>query len=654
MKRAWRPVATFLLALVTTPAHTQVDDPKVNFLQAVGRFSLELDGAYGDEGSRIWSRLEAMEQGLKQWDATIRSYEAGMASEIRGADPALAARMHAALGGVYLDRSRVAEALREFAAATALDPGRADLYTLQGLAHTHQAANDVVAATQAFRKASALDPRDSVRAYMLARHLMKVGDLAGAKKAQQLVREGQMRSMPDSGRSAPTAPFVRLGLVQERTGSEPYFPPALYSEGFALLQRGEYQQAIDRLKEAARRDPLAANPVERTEAMGRAATAFRDGLTAVAIGHLNVATELTPDRAEAHRMLGRVYVADQQFARGIQELKTALRLNPADERTPLALADALVETEQYPEAEQVLKDATTAFPASGRARYALGRLYQRRGLQAEALREFGAAVTFNPLLGLNGIFQAMGAINAARQNFDAAVEAYEHRVDIHPNDAQAHQDLGDTYSRLNRHDEALAEFAVALMLDPKHAEAYAATAQIQLREGHYSDAAETAQHALELDPTHRQARYTLATSLMRLGRTDEGTKELEEFQRLQGEATAARSRELELGGLRREATVSSSSGDHEKAVSLLRKALALAPDEAVSHLNLGLALLNLRQPAEAVERFKSAVALNGPPDLHRHLADAYLALGQVEESRRELAVYEQLKQESLRRAGANR
>ena len=74
----------------------------------------------------------------------------------------------------------------------------------------------------------------------------------------------------------------------------------------------------------------------------------------------------------------------------------------------------------------------------------------------------------------------------------------------------------------------------------------------------------------------------------------------------------------------------------------------------MSHLNLGLALLYAGQPAEAIERFKSAVALNAPPDVHQHLARAYAALGQDEDSRRELALYEQMKQDSLRRAGGNR
>jgi tetratricopeptide (TPR) repeat protein len=576
-----------------------------------------------------------------------------MAADLGSADPALAARMHQALGGVYLDRSRVKDALREFAAALRLDPDRADLYTFQGLAYSQTTADDPVAATQAFQKASALEPRDPVRAYVLARQLTRVRNLPEARKAFQLVVEGRPGRTAGQDGAAAASPFIRLGLVPEKSRVEPFFPPLPYAEGFKLLQQGDYDRALASFRDAAARDPLAAPPVEPTEALGRAAAAFREGMVAIAIGHLKVALELTPDRAEAHRMLGRVYLAGDEIEAGREELRTAIRMNPRDERARLALADSLVNMEQYPEAEKTLAETLQALPASGRARYALARLYQRQGRQVEALREFERAVAFKPLLGLNGIYQTMGAMSAARQNFDAAVDAYEKRVDIHPNDADAHQDLGETYARLSRHDEALAEFSVALMLDPRHSAALAATAQIRLKAGRYGEAVEAANAALAIEPAHRQARYTLGTSLMRLGRTDEGQKELDEFQRLQAADAEVHARELELGGLRREASVSAASGDHEKAVSLLRKVLALEPD-AISHLNLGLALLGAGHPAEAIDHFKSAITLDGPIESHLHLSEAYSAQGLAEESRRELAAYDQLRQETLRRAGANR
>jgi hypothetical protein len=77
----------------------QIGDPKGAFLAALGRFSLELDGAFGDEGGRLDANLQALNEGIAQWNAAIGGFKAAMAAEIAGAEPAQAGQMHLALGG---------------------------------------------------------------------------------------------------------------------------------------------------------------------------------------------------------------------------------------------------------------------------------------------------------------------------------------------------------------------------------------------------------------------------------------------------------------------------------------------------------------------------------------------------------------------------
>jgi len=628
-------------------------NPNSEFLRALAQFSLGLDGTYGDEGPNVRSSLESMERGLDQWDAAIQASEAAMNREIGRLEPAATARLHAALGGAYLDRGRINDALREFTTANQLDPTGADIHTVQGQLY-QELMNIPDAATEAFQTAATLDPRNPVRWYVLARQLAKSGKPEEAARARQNLQTSWEQRAVGKGRTAVAPPFVRLTLVQEKSRVEPFFPPVLYADGFTLLRNGDYRGAIAQFKEALARDPLTAHPFERMEAMEKAAAALRDGVVTAAIEHLDVAIELDPNRGESHRLLATVYLADRREDEAVAEFETAARLDPDDERIRLALANALVEAGRYPDAERALGQTIERLPASGRARYALAGLYQRQGLYEQAVSELAAAVAHHPLIGLNGIYQSLGAMAAARQNFDAAVDAYEKRVDVHPNDADGHQDLGETYARLGRHAEALAEFAMVSTLATGRADAFTAMAQVHLKEERYTEAVEACRRALDLNPAYAPAHYTLGTSLVRLGRTDEGQEELKEFQRLQADAAATHAREIELGGLRREASESSANGDHEKAVALLRKALQLEPDAAVSHLNLGLALLYAGKPAEAIERFQAAVRLRAPIDVHQHLAQAYAALGNLDESRKELSRYEQLRQENLRRAGANR
>jgi tetratricopeptide (TPR) repeat protein len=650
----WRLVAGLLSILLTLPASAsgQVADPKTGFAEAVAQFGLALEGSYGDEGPRVLAALDALDRGLARWDDTIRSYERAMEAETKNAEPGVAALAHLALGGVYLDRRRVSDALREFTVATQLDPKRIDAFTLLGVANSPPFPANAAAAIAALQKTTALDPEDVVSEYLLARELSRAGKAEDAARSWRRVADKFRRRM-DERAVATGAPFMRFGIVDERSGVEPFFPPAIYADGFALLARGEYSAALASLRSSSSRDPLVADEANRY-GMRRAADAFRDGAIDAAIEQLQAAIELAPQRAEPHRILGLVWAADEQFDRGADELKAAVKLNPDDERARMALADVLVRAGRVDAAEDALRETIARLPESGRAHYVLARLLQRKGEQVEALKAFQACLVFNPLVGLNGIYQSMGAIAAARQNFDVAIDAYSKRVDSHPNDSAAHQDLGDTYARLSRSDEALAEFAVALTIDPNRAPAYASLAQLHLRQGQHDEAVNAANRALALDASQPQTHYALGTALMRLGKADEGEKELKEFERLQQKAAADRARDLELGRIRREAQLSSSSGEHEKAASLLRRALELVPDDPIASLNLGMALMLAGKPAEAIAQYTAAVTLKAPSEVHLRMAEAYAALGRAEDSRREQEIYEQLMQDRLQRAGAPR
>lgn len=651
--KALRPLgASIVLLAVATPAARQAPDARGEFVQALARFSLALEGAYGDEGERILATLDAMERALARWDETIAGYEAAMAAERPAADARLAARMHLALGGVYLDRGRVQDAVAELSAASALDPSRPDVHTLIGLARS-QLANDIQGAIAPLRTASELDPRDPARAYMLALHLLRGGDAEGAREAFARFRDNQRAGAAAQDQDRAPFPFIRLGLVPETAGLEPFFPPVRYAGGFARLLSGDYRQAILEFRAAAAGDPLVTEAAG-SAAVQSAAASFRDGAVRAAAERLRAAVAAQPQAAEPRRLLGLVYAADGDYGRATTELEAAVRLSPDEERPRVALANVLTSSGDAAGAARLLRDTIDRLPTSGLARYMLARVYEQQGERPEALDALRAAAGLNPMLGANGIYETIGRMEAARQDFEAAADAYLRRVEIHPNDPDAHHDLGDIYLRQGRHDEALAEFIAALMLNPDLVETHAAMAQIHLREARFPEAMASSRRAIALAPSHEQARYTLATALIRSGQPEEGKKELAAFQRLQAESAAARSRMFEAEGLKREAALATAAGDHEKAVALLHRVFVLQPSAASSHLELGLAHLRAGQYTEAIDRLRTAAVLDPTPDVHRHLADAYAATGQAEDSAREMAAYDRLKREALRRRSAAR
>jgi len=645
MKHAVAAAAAVLSLASTCPALGQTADPQAAFFQSLARFSVALDGPFGDEGRAVRVALDGMTRGLDEWDATVRASEVLFATALPGSDAVTAARMHVAVGAAFLDRSRLQDALREFAAGARLDPSRADALLFQGIAYD-QAIGDFDKAAASFRQAAALEPGNLVLQYLLGRALDKSGKHAEALQAFQtalrLWRE-------DLGAHAPTAhdtPFIRLGLLQERPAVEPFFPLARYAEGFALLERGEFAKALDSFKKGRADDPLLAYDVDPGDGLGLGASAFRSGNIDSARQALKVAIQREPN-PDAHRLLGRVLLASRQDDEGLKELRVAVRLSPGDERAHLALADALVQLRRYPDAEDAFREAIRALPASGRAHYRLGRLYQRQNKSLEALAEFETAARLHPLLGASRLLQAIGALNAAQQNFDAALHAYSTRVDIHPNDADAHRSLAYTYMRLERRDEAFAEFAVTLWLAPDSVDVYVAMSQLEMSIGDFGAAAADARRAIERNPSSKQARYALATAFTRLDKPAEAKPEFEAFERLQAEETAAAARQMTVNGLRREAAARSDSGEYARAVAALRRVLELSPSAASSQLELGVALLKAGQTEEAVDHLEAAARLEDSLEVHEQLTSAYAALERVADRDRELARSQQLRRQML-------
>jgi tetratricopeptide (TPR) repeat protein len=575
-----------------------------------------------------------------------------MAADLRTAEPGLALKMHLALGGLYLDRLRTADGLRELAAARQLDPNRGDVMVFEALAHS-QLEGNATAAAAALRRASTLNPSDPMTAYVLARHLSHTGATDDAGRAYQSFVASDTRRTAQN-QPPPSAPFLDLRLVHETPAIEPFFPPALYVDGFAELQRGNLPRAIELFRQSAMRDPLVAESGVESGALGRAAAALRDGSLDRAAEYVSVAIELAPDRSEPHRIQGLIHLANRQPDAAATALSAAIMLNPRDERARLALADALIAGDKLPGARDALQELLRLFPSSGRARYKLGLVYQRQGQYVDAIRELTAAAALKPLIGRNSVYQTIGALARSQQQYDAAITAFSARIDLIPNDAGAHHELGEMYFRQGRQTEALAEFTVAVMLNPTRVDSHAAIGQVHLRDGKYAEAVVAARRAVALDDSHREARYVLATSLIRMGNVDEGKREFDVYQRLQTDATAARSRQLEIDGLRRDASVSVVNGDYAKAVELLRQALQRDAESAQSHLDLGLALLKAGQPAEAVEHLTAAAAKEDTEDAHEYLSEAYAALGRRDEAERERAVATRMRQESLRRAGVVR
>jgi tetratricopeptide (TPR) repeat protein len=153
------------------------------------------------------------------------------------------------------------------------------------------------------------------------------------------------------------------------------------------------------------------------------------------------------------------------------------------------------------------------------------------------------------------VYAAIGRIRHNQLDLDGAMAAYTRRVELTPNDAAAHVDLGDIYRAQDRLDEALAEYLIGSLVDPTSVKALVMAAQIHSAAGRDEAGVRLLRRAVALDASHLEARYALSRGLLRLGLAGEARRELEVFEQLQKKAMQDERRRFEENQIRIDETL---------------------------------------------------------------------------------------------------
>lgn len=621
---------------------SRVHQLKVPFVDALRAFTQAQAGAVGDEGPALRESLSAMRDALDRWDQAIADFEAALIGSGRSAD------IHVALATVYLNRHRPDAALRELEAAARFDASRADVFTLQALAYG--LTGDANGATEALRRAAALEPSNPAVWYSLARSALAAGraeDRASALKGlHAALRPPGKRVVAGS-----EPPFQRVGLLREIAGIAPIFPVPRYAMGYAALREGDYRSAIEHFARAVEEDPLVHDSPSR-KAVSAGASLLRAGDIRGALHRLQEAATRFPADAGVHRVLGLACLADGAFDRSIERLRTAVQTDPHDVRARMLLADAFITADRSREAEQELSAILGLFPDSDGARYRLGLLYERDTRLPEAVEALTGGDGLHPVVGRDQLLHILGSIYVKQSNLDAAIAAYGRRVDINPNNAEAHRVLGDIYFLQGDDEAALAEFEVAAFIERDNAKALVGSGHVHLRAKRYEESVRALEEAMTADPDALgpEGHYARGMALLRLGYTEEAMQALERSSELQAREMAAGQRAFEMDALARQAEEAAGEGQVDRAVALLDKAAAMQPDAGRVRRQLGATLLEAGRFRDAITALTRALALEPTAEGHRLLAEAHAGVKEFAERDRQIALAAQVEHEDkLRR-----
>ncbi len=184
--------------------------------------------------------------------------------------------------------------------------------------------------------------------------------------------------------------------------------------------------------------------------------------------------------------------------------------------------------------------------------------------------------------------------------FDDAAVSCTRAVELNPDFAAAHCNLGAVLIDLGQLDAAAASCRRALAIDPGYAEAHCNLGIVLQGLGQLSDAVASYRRALAVNPDYAEAHNNLGNALQALGQLD-------------------------------------------GALASYRQALAARPHYAEAHSNMGNALRDLGQLDEAVTSYQQAIANNANfAEAHNNLGASLQALGRLDEAaaccRRALAI----------------
>jgi tetratricopeptide (TPR) repeat protein len=349
-------------------------------------------------------------------------------------------------------------------------------------------------------------------------------------------------------------------------------------------------------------------------------------------------------------VLSLAYFRGSQFEEALKKFQDALNKTPANEALYLAMSSILVKAELTTEAEEVMRRAVGTFPGSRRVRYREAEMYRDSGKMRKALETFQASSQMKAPPGmtperdrlqLSFIYQRIGGINTDLVQFDDAIAAYKKALEISPENADARIALGDVYLRRGQRAEALAEYARVLSTHPDSALPLYRYADANLQLGNFPEAAAAAAKALKIDPQQRKARYVSGMALVRMGPSDEGEKELQEYRKQEADAQAEVNAQRDVLVSNRGASALLLNGQGEDAIALFRKSIDAHPGAAALQLNFALALDILGRPRESAATLQKLLD-SGISDgflIYKLLAREYESLKDERASEKYRALY---------------
>lgn len=263
------------------------------------------------------------------------------------------------------------------------------------------------------------------------------------------------------------------------------------------------------------------------------------------------------------------------YARAFAQFRALLAETPNDDAARLLLARGLWGIQRREESLQEYKTLTQQKPNEATPHLNYGVALYHHHLLNEAIGELEIAVRIEP--NLASAYALLGLAWNEKREFDKAEPQFTHALRLEPAISEAHFGLGSVRAFQGRYAEAAIEFQAAI------------------------DTLRSAWRAENAREITRDSYIHLSEALIATNRVDSALEAAESALQISPENIEA---------LNQLALVYQKIKEWDKSIDALKKALRLKPNDAAAHANMGNALIEKGQRAQARAEWKRVLTLD--------------------------------------------